>query len=729
MQNNIGKFQDIIARLTGAHDTGSLCGLNLFDLFLTCEDGDLSRARNLSAAFLIALSGTSGKHCSDALDYMKKLHGHPSSGKVADFLLDGLDFIDDEISSCCRQDAGFLRDLNELHTLIENPEDLDSENTIDAFCNLFFPEGKSLLSKNGRDISDLRDRRKIRLTALNPLPIADPAGEILFTSNVMITVPLPGVNLSDLSLTARVEKAVESALLEDQFYWYDHPIPIGIEADRNEAVYGMRGLEEAIRFETLKGNVREDDRATCLLSVSTTHEGLREIAKDYLETELLKTGGLEHLDIFMLTEADTFRLAEEVLIPAMNHYLRPDGQEKFRKVFGVDGKYGRHYSFLKAIAPLWKVLVNPEVRGTFKIDLDQVFPQERLVEETGLSAFEHFMTPLWGAEGLDWENRPVELGMIAGALVNESDIEQGLFTPDVRWPSDFPSASTPTSTSTSTITPTGLSPDQWVFFSKLPQALSTAGEMMLRYSAGEMDGEMDGQTQCIQRIHITGGTTGILIDSLRRNKPFTPTFIGRAEDQAYLMSVLFAGVERDLRYAHAGGLIMRHDKEAFAGEAIEAAHLGKEVGDLSRTLLFTSYARSLPWPVDRIKDLLDPFTGCFISRMPVTVVYLRLALKTATLFATGLKEDEEEGLGLLELASRNLPPLINMTVSDPEPLKEEYLKEKDGWDMYYDVLDELEKALEKNDPFAMEMREKVREILGGCRVDSDGKKEPGDRSQ
>lgn len=713
MQNNFEKFQDIIARLTGAHDSGALCDLNLFDLFQTCEDGDLSRGRNLSAAFLITLSGTSGKHYSDGLDYMKKLHGHPSSGKVADFFLDGLDFIDDEINRCCHQDTGFLRDLNDLRTWIENPGDLDSEKMVDAFYSLFFPEGRSLLSKNGRDISDLRDRRKIRLTALNPLPIADPAGEILFTSNVMITVPLPGVNLSDLSLTSRVKKAVGSALLEDQLYWYDHPIPVGIETDRNEAVYGMRGLEDAISFEVQRGNVGVGDRAACVMSVSATHAGLREIAKDYLEEEFFRAGGPEHLDIYLVTEADTMRLAEDVLIPAMDNYIGSGERDSFRKVFGVDGKYGRHYSFLKAIAPLWKILVNPDVRGTFKIDLDQVFPQERLVEETGLSAFEHFMTPLWGAEGLDWENRPVELGMIAGALVNESDIEQGLFTPDVRWPSSFPSASTSTSTSTFTITPTGLSPDQWVFFSRLPQALSTEAEMLLRYSVGEMDG----QTQCIQRIHVTGGTIGILIDSLRKYRPFTPVFVGRAEDQAYLMSVLFSNEEQSLRYAHAGGLIMRHDKEAFAGEAIEAAHLGKEVGDLARILLFTSYARSLPWPVDRIKDLLDPFTGCFISRMPVTVVYLRLALRVATLFGTGLKNDAEEGLELLRLASRNLPAMIETAASGPEPLKDEYMKEKQGWDMYYDALDELEKALETDDPFAMEMRGKARKILGGCRVD------------
>jgi hypothetical protein len=58
---------------------------------------------------------------------------------------------------------------------------------------------------------------------------------------------------------------------------------------------------------------------------------------------------------------------------------------------------------------------DPELKATFKIDLDQVFPQTELIEQTGASAFEHFQTPLWGATGLDAEGQPIELGMIARA--------------------------------------------------------------------------------------------------------------------------------------------------------------------------------------------------------------------------------------------------------------------------------------------------------------------------
>jgi hypothetical protein len=66
-----------------------------------------------------------------------------------------------------------------------------------------------------------------------------------------------------------------------------------------------------------------------------------------------------------------------------------------------------------------------------------------------------------------------------------------------------------------------LSLDEYIFFSTLPQALSTEAEMMTRYTIDEPDGKR----ASIQRIHVTGGTNGILIHSLRRYRPFPPTLL------------------------------------------------------------------------------------------------------------------------------------------------------------------------------------------------------------
>ena len=34
------------------------------------------------------------------------------------------------------------------------------------------------------------------------------------------------------------------------------------------------------------------------------------------------------------------------------------------EILGVDGEYGRHYTFLKSISAFWQVFINPVVRGT-----------------------------------------------------------------------------------------------------------------------------------------------------------------------------------------------------------------------------------------------------------------------------------------------------------------------------------------------------------------------------
>lgn len=328
------------------------------------------------------------------------------------------------------------------------------------------------------------------------------------------------------------------------------------------------------------------------------------------------------------------------------------------------------------------------MRGTFKIDLDQVFPQEELAKETGMSAFEHFITPLWGARGTDSDGNALDLGMIAGALVNEKDISKGLFTPDVSFPANRPEM------------------DEYIFYSSLPQALSTEAEMMTKYGSQVLDGTKN----CISRIHVTGGTNGILIRSLKKYRPFTPSFIGRAEDQAYLMSVL-TGEKIRLAYAHKDGLIMRHDKEAFAQEAIESARMSKLIGDYIRILYFSKYGSILPGGVEEIKKQLDPFTGCFISKIPFTIVYLRFCLKAAQLFKSNSMED---GFDLIVNGSERIKKAIDFTSGNE--MKNVFEKEQKAWKLYYDTLDAIEEALARNDDFALELKDAFNNIIRDCRL-------------
>ena len=640
------------------------------------------------------LAGKSHPLFREALTYFQSWDAHPSWSEAVSFYRQGLQLVTDEISLQDSSDESFHQKMVELDSALHNPEkNRDGLRIIQQIRDVLFPEGKSLGNFEERQLllSSLREKRKIEITSFNPAPITDPFKEILFTSNVLLTIPT--LNPEDLFIKSSLKRALEAIVREEQTYWYDHPIPIGIDAKHNEVLYGMEGLEEAVRFETERGKAEADATLTCILSASVTHKGLGTIVKDYLEQEFRKAKNIRHLDLYLFTEDDTAKLVDQILIPAAKKYGLSGDHHLLHKIIGVNGEYGRHYSFLKAIAAFWQIFIDPRIKATFKIDLDQVFPQQRLVNETGISAFEHFQTPAWGATAVDSQGRPIELGMIAGALVNRGGIGRSLYSPDVTFPDKEPEG------------------EEVVFWSRLPQALSTEAEMMTRYT----DDGFPGDRSAIQRIHVTGGTTGILVEALRKYRPFTPSFIGRAEDQAYLLSVLFSGPPH-LRYLHKDGLIMRHDKQLVAKDIIEASSIGKLVGEYVRTLLFSHYVRALPWPFAEIKEEIDPFTGCFVSRVPLTVTHLRFALQVATLLKSDDREGRKRGYELIRIGVSRLKALVQRLHSQPDVLISEYHQERSSWNLFYDILDKLEENLKETETFAVDLRRRALACVNECRV-------------
>jgi hypothetical protein len=241
--------------------------------------------------------------------------------------------------------------------------------------------------------------------------------------------------------------------------------------------------------------------------------------------------------------------------------------------------------------------------------------------------------------------------------------------------------------------------------------------MMARYDAPSLDGERT----ALERVHVTGGTNGIRVDALRRHRPFTPSFVGRAEDQAYVLSALGRPGPR-LAYVHEPGLIMRHDKEAFAGEAIAAAHVGKLIGDDVRIIVFSALAGAMADVVtgdgtaglDRraIKRLLDPFTGAFVSPIPRTVALLRFALRTLAFFEGGAGDAGRE---YARDGARRLAAAIDLTADD-EAFRATIERERAGWALYYDTLDALEAGIGAGDAEARRRRGLARTIIEGSRV-------------
>ena len=642
--------------------------------------------QTLNAAFLIALAGESHPDFAAATAYIEKLATSPELGDWATFYQQGLALIEDELEQNCQQDAELKARFQQVETVLA-AKPTDEIAIADTIWSALFPEGTGIWGHETDQVAQLREKRTVAVSELNPNPIQNPSKQLLFTSNALLTTPLASADLSgfDADFMAGLAEANE----EPQLYWYDHPIPIGVAAESNEILYGLKHLNAAVEFERQR-RPEVTDKVNCVLSVSVTHKRLQTLGKSYLRQVLAASDPLDQLSIFAFTEADTDALAEKVLLPIVEHCCPTDEAADLLSVFGVDGRYGRHYSFLKAITPLWNLLIDPAIKGTFKIDLDQVFPQAELVEQTGASAFEHLQTPLWGATGQDADGQSIELGMIAGALVNQKDIHQGVFTPDVKFPKG------------------GLKPDEYVFFSKLPQALSTEAEMMTRYEAGE---SMDGSQTCLQRIHVTGGTNGALVDSLRRFQTFTPSFIGRAEDQAYILSALNQADQ--LGYAHASGLIMRHDKEGFAQEAIAMAKVGKQIGDYVRILMFSAYAQALPKAMSHIKAMANPFTGCFISQLPKTVALLRFTTKVANLFNEG---KSEEALEFIRTGVPQLSEALAFIQGSPSDLGKAYERELRGWQLFYQALTGVEKALQAGDEWALTVQKSAQQIVSECRV-------------
>lgn len=673
------KFGDIICFITRSLEGApAMEGAMSFN---PSEADDLSIARNMTVCFLTVLSGTDARGHGEALKYLKSMEGSRWAG-ASRFFLEGAGLALDEIESLYRESDRFRGAFDALHGAISG--DLPGDDTlIDLVRDIFFPEGV-IGGDRSAAVTSLREKRTVRIRELNNDPIRFPGREILFTANALLTVPSSPDHIP--SLEVGVRQAVEAAMKESQLYWYDHPIPVGAPAERNELVYGLRRLSEAMGYEERAGLKDQERDIDCVISASVTHRGLRDMARPWLTSLLNGADGARGINLHVFTEEDTARLLEDILIPAARHYDPVSDGALLREIIGVDGEYGKHYNFLKAIARFWSVFVSPEIRGTFKIDLDQAFPQEELVRETGMTAFGHLRTPLWGARGMDSAGDEVYLGMIAGTLVNRKDIAMSIFTPDVPAPNRDPRW------------------DEIIFQSAVPQALSTEAEMMARYGAGQ---GLDGRRSCLQRVHVTGGTNGILVEALRRYRPFTLSRIGRAEDQAYLLSVLYRHESGAyLRYCHGSGLVMRHDADLFS-DAADAARTGKVLGDYVRTMLFSDYARALPWGFERIKNTVDPFTGCFISALPITIVCLRYALRLARMFY----DNDPESLRFFTDGIGRLSAYLEYHRGGENPLENIYIREKQGWDLYYNTLDYVERGIKRKDSFALELLEKAKAFI------------------
>lgn len=114
-----------------------------------------------------------------------------------------------------------------------------------------------------------------------------------------------------------------------------------------------------------------------------------------------------------------------------------------------------------------------------------------------------------------------------------------------------------------------------------------------------------------------------------------------------------------------------------------------------------------------LKETIDPYTGCFISKIPITVVYLRFSLKAASFFVAG---QGEQGVEFVTNGALRIKDSLDFVQGENSVIKQQYERERLGWNLYYDTLSTIEDALNNDDNFALELRKKAEDIIGQCFV-------------
>ncbi|MGB5750355.1 MAG: hypothetical protein WBM69_25520, partial [Desulfobacterales bacterium] len=263
-------------------------------------------ARQLNAAFLILLAGRKHPQFEKAQAGLQRAAHSEEWSAVAQFYLSARNRIRHEIENAAEKDPDLANRIKNLSRILETADQKSNACQItEEIWKLFFPEGVGLASLRRESIRSLRQNRAVEITRPNPEPIMDPAREILFSSNVLLTLPPESATEDGLPFSADLKQKLHRASREPQLYWYDHPIHIGVQPPNNELLYGLRGLEEALRFERMRGTTAANVNLTCILSASVTHAGLHEIARPYIEEEISRAGFLNHTTVYVFTENDT----------------------------------------------------------------------------------------------------------------------------------------------------------------------------------------------------------------------------------------------------------------------------------------------------------------------------------------------------------------------------------------------------------------------------------------
>lgn len=710
MPNN--DLKELIPRFWSAF-LGHKEALDRIDLAEQFEAADIELIR-INAAMLISLCGQEHHLFRRAWDYLRI--PDLACGKQKEIYLKFYEIVQDEMEKRLESDDALVNVLRDAIQLG------DADQLKAARLEVFNPlAAKTVWQFDVQDIvKKIQKQNRLRLIANNENFITNPIREVIFTTNALVAPPKSESFIPEEGLPGWAEKGLKSAIGSPADWYFDHAMELTTTRDAlyvSEFIFCLRRLEETFKMEieieeaAWKDYIREEDTVPLYVSISPTHGGINlgSVAKEVLKYQYataVKFGILPELRIvepYLYCQADVKRLVEDVLVPAAKHYFPevPDKvAEGYFSFLGVEGHYAMHYNFLKAFGSLAKFM-NPSIKAVLKIDTDQSFPADRFYEETGSCWLESFTLPTLGALARDQNERDIYLGCFAGSLTNLNELidKDDLFFPDISMP-EVPES-----------IPEG---EAGVFYQRLVQALITQGEAFppeVHWRALRILNEYP-----YMRTFVTGGTVGFLIEALERYAPFVDTSIHRAEDQAFLLSVLFDQYDgKLLRYLYFPGLHMIHEKESFASEAIKTAEPYKKIYDLERIWKFSYLAQALckikGWNFGEVRKTLNFFTASFIQPFPGLLALIRFALSVAEKGGRN-REDiiyQKEGLKRLGKIAFSQEGYRRDTTT-------RVVKEIKAWRFYYDLMIRLRKSAEKRDPFALRLREKAIQINNNCKL-------------
>ena len=156
----------------------------------------------LNAAFLLALGGPAHRASERARSLLEQPPPRVSR-ELVDFYRRGVDWIGRELGET---GVTGLR------------SGTDTGGDVEALWSVVFPEGVGILGREEERISELRARRKVSITRLNPQPISNPAREILFTSNVLLTVPAASTDIDVLPYPEELRRQISDPAREILFH-------------------------------------------------------------------------------------------------------------------------------------------------------------------------------------------------------------------------------------------------------------------------------------------------------------------------------------------------------------------------------------------------------------------------------------------------------------------------------------------------------------------------------